>query len=104
MGYEARHLSFDLSVIPEFLMVDYKLFVCHSPVIWLDDHDFLTIWPTSRVSWSNGQKILTMNMDHGQNLKIAVVKWSKLVNFDHDHGQNLRISMVKWSRLVDFDH
>ena len=46
--------------------------------------------------------------DHGQNFKIALVKWSKLVIYDHDHshdhGQNFKIALVEWSKLVDSDH
>ena len=38
---------------------------------------------------------------HGQNFKIAGVKWSKLAIIDHD--RNLRIAVVKWSKLVNFD-
>ena len=56
-----------------------------------DDHDLLTIWPTSGC--------------HGQMVqKIAVVKWLKLIIFDHDNGQNLKLTVVKWSKLVNFDH
>ena len=38
------------------------------------------------VKWS---KII--DHDHGQNFKIAVIKWSKFVIFDHDHGQHFRL-------------
>ena len=55
--------------------------------------------PGVMVKWSK-----IFDHDHGQNFKIAVVKWSKLAIFDHDHGQNLKITVVKWSKLVDFDH
>ena len=55
--------------------------------------------PGVMVKWSK-----IFDHDHGQNLKISVVKWSKLAIFDHDHGQNFRITMVKWSKLVNFDH
>ena len=42
----------------------------------LDDHDFLTTWPTSGC--------------HGQ---MVLVKGSKI--FDHDLGQNFKICVVK---------
>ena len=51
------------------------------------------------VKWST-----IFDHDHGQNFKIAGVKWSKMDIFDHDHEQNLRIIVVKWSKLVNFDH
>ena len=47
------------------------------------------------VKWSK-----IFDHDHGQNFKIAVVKWSKLAIFDHDHGQNYKIFVVKWSKLA----
>ena len=31
----------------------------------------------------------------------VMVKWSKIV--DHDHGQNLKIAVVKWSKMAIFD-
>ena len=45
------------------------------------------------VSWSNGQKFLTMTM-----AKILKLQWS--------NGQNLRISVVDWSNLsiLTIDH
>ena len=53
------------------------------------------------VKWSK-----IFDHDHGQNFKIALVKWSKMAIFDHDHGQNSRITVVKWSKLVNLtiDH
>ena len=51
------------------------------------------------VKWSK-----IFDHDHGQNFKIAVVKWSKVAIFDHEHGQktkNYRGQMVK---IGQFDH
>ena len=48
------------------------------------------------VKWSKN-----FDHDHGQNSKIAVVKWSKMAIFDHDHSQNPRITVVKWSKLFN---
>ena len=57
--------------------------------------------PGVMVKWSK-----IFDHDHGQNFKIALVKWSKMAIFDHDHGQNSRITVVKWSKLVNLtiDH
>ena len=46
------------------------------------------------VKWSK-----IFDHDHGQNFKIAVVKWSKVAIFDHDHGQKPRITVVKWLKF-----
>ena len=51
------------------------------------------------VKWSK-----IFDHDHGQNSKIAVVKWSKLAIFDHDHGHDYKIFVVKWLKLAVFDH
>ena len=48
-------------------------------------------------------KLAIFDHDHGQNFKIAVVKWAKLAIFDLDHGQYLRITVVNgqnWSILT----
>ena len=57
--------------------------------------------PGVLVKWSK-----IFDHDHGQNFKIAMVKWSKLAIFDHNHDQNLRITVVKRSKLgiLTIDH
>ena len=55
-----------------------------------------------RVSWSNGQKFLTMTT-----AKISKLPWSNgqkwpfLTIFYHDHDQKPRITVVKWLKLVN---
>ena len=66
--------------------------------------DHLSWSPGVMVKWSK-----IFDHDHGQNFKIAVVKWSKLAIFDHGHGQNLRITVVNWSNgqnwsILTIDH
>ena len=46
--------------------------------------------PGVMVKWSK-----IFDHEHGQNFKIAMVKWSKMAIFDHDHGQNSKITVVK---------
>ena len=56
------------------------------------------------VNWSK-----IFDHDHSQNLKIAVVEWSKLIIFDHDHGRNLSNTVLQWSNgrnwsILTIDH